>query len=242
MDSSIVHGIEIKHETMPSFWEQASTGQWEPFTFECIKQHVEPGSVFLDIGSWNGVFSVYADKLGAKTYAFEPDPVAFDELTMLTVLNSAYNVSIFRTAISDSKGVSTLNNMGDSFGNSESSLINRGNIKNELTVETDTLKNYADWILSTQREISFIKMDVEGNEIKILTEPGTKKFIKNKKPTMHVSFHPAWLPDLEKDIDSILYLFDVYHAVTDKGTICTRENFKDVLNTGQHAILFTSHD
>lgn len=240
MKTSIVHGVEIKHETMPLFWEQASTGQWEPFTFECIKQHVKPGSVFLDIGSWNGVFSVYADKLGAKTHAFEPDPVALKETLGLIQLNKC-GTNLWEYAVSKKDGFLELNNMGAGFGNSESSLINRGHIGVKTTVSTINLVNWLHAQSFTWEDISLIKMDVEGGEIDILTDEKTKNFIETYTPTIHISFHPGWL-DFDKDIDSVLYLFDSYNAISDMGSQATSRNFKEILKRTphEHAFLFTA--
>src|SRR6185295_5767667 len=73
-------GVPIWSEGDELFWESVRNGQWEPETFRAIDHFIVPGRVFIDIGAWNGVFSIYAAKKSAWVIATEPDPVAYDKL------------------------------------------------------------------------------------------------------------------------------------------------------------------
>lgn len=236
MKKTQIRNVSIVSSSMPLFWEQANNGIWEPFTFDCIDKYVKEGSTFIDIGSWNGVFSVYADKLGAKTFAVEPDPVAFKDASELIRINNA-GTKIEEVAISYACGTSYLNSMTGGFGNSESSLLERGAVKGSVPVNVKTLEGWLCDNAISPNEISLIKMDIEGGEIEVLKQ--AKDYIIEHRPPMHISFHPAWLNDFDKDIDSILFLFDVYQGETEKGEICVASNFKEILNSHQHAIMFS---
>jgi|GEM_PF-4317915 len=227
-----VHGVEIRHTTMPIFWNLAGTGDWEPFTFNCIKKYVKQGKAFLDIGSWNGVFSVFADKLGAITYAVEPDTVAYIDTQNLIVMNEAKTL-LDTCAISNVVGEAMLNTNGG-WGNSESSLIQRSDNKGEKLIFSVTLQTYIDRH-GIDMNGAFIKMDIEGSEIGVLEQ--SRDLIEKYKPTMHISFHPSIHGDFKYKLD---YLFNIYNVVSDNGTKVNIANFKACLDNHEHAFLFTT--
>lgn len=74
----------------------------EPHVKEMVKQLLHPGDVFYDIGAHHGEYSLFAAELGAKVFAFEPDPRNFDRLRT-NVANSlfAQSTEIFRVALGE---------------------------------------------------------------------------------------------------------------------------------------------
>lgn len=60
--------------------EEIREARWEQDTFDAIDAYVTPGSTFLDIGAWIGVFTIYAANRGANVVCLEPDPVALGML------------------------------------------------------------------------------------------------------------------------------------------------------------------
>lgn len=222
-----VRGVQIHYTQQPEFWELVADGKWEPFTFDCIDKYCIPGSVFIDIGAWNGVFSVYAKLNGCDVYSVEPD-MAAQLLFIQLHQDNGVKFHLFGGVIAEDNKDKIL--MSDGFGNSESSLVHAG--KYSKTVQATTLSNLCDRF-ADRSNISLIKMDIEGAEIQVLSQ--AKDWITQHKPNMHISFHPSYIESYE----GIMYLFDVYDCVSDNGTIVTADNFRATLDAHSHAFMFT---
>jgi FkbM family methyltransferase len=210
MSTVNLYGQIVNHVGRNDFWYHASRGHWEKETFMVIKQLVKPKSVFLDVGAWNGVFSLYAHKLEAVVHAIEPDPTAYRELCNNVLENAPANIYCHNLAISDHDGLVRLKTNGD-FGNSESTIVNRNDKEKSVTVRGSTLATFcADHFI---KKIGFIKMDIEGGEALVI--PQAKEFYERYEPPMVISFHPAWLPDKNADIERFVKtLSPIYNIVS----------------------------
>lgn len=134
------------------------TGEYEPYLCAALHRHLRPGSIFFDIGANIGYLSLFAWKLGAKVYSFEPNPAARLQMVRNIQLNRA-DITLFDFGLSDSAG--TLPLYLDETGNSgASSLGNRRSKSVDIRLETlDSL----DLPLP-----DVIKIDIEGAEVKAL--------------------------------------------------------------------------
>lgn len=232
-----LYGHEIKTEGQSEFWLLVENGAWEKNTFEVMNSFIEPGKIFVDIGAWIGVFSIYASKLGAMVLAAEPDPIAFEEMAGNVKVNKLQTIWIMRAAISDKNGVAQLNTTGE-FGNSESSLVEREGKGEVIMVETITLESFLDYFKVNPDDIWLIKIDIEGGEVALLKQAAP--LLEEYKPVIHLSLHPNWIG--EEGIDEIAkVIFPIYNVASDTGTACTPENFKEVIATHQHAFLLTPY-
>jgi FkbM family methyltransferase len=224
------HGIKFK--SRPEFWAEVENGNWESDTFKVFDRYIKPDSTFIDIGAWNGVCSIYAKKLGAKVFTIEPDSNIHCELTENLKLNKCGLKFFYKVAISDKEGLVTLNTQS-SFGNSESSLINRGNVNGETQIESTTLRSFVEYTDIDMSEVSLIKIDVEGGEVLILKQAQT--FLAAHKPTIYVSFHPAWFPDKEQNIqdiiETIFAIYKVRRLVDGQMIDYTIESFRTAMET-----------
>ena len=77
---------------------------WEPKVWKTLS--LIRGEVFVDIGAYRGVFTKGLSKHFDKVIAFEPDPHSYELLSFET--RKLHNISLFRTAISDTDGTTTL--------------------------------------------------------------------------------------------------------------------------------------
>ena len=71
--------IIVKVRDNRRFWHNFILGHWEPHGFITLKQIVNKGDTILDVGAWNGVYTLFLSKLVGKKGridSFEPDPVA----------------------------------------------------------------------------------------------------------------------------------------------------------------------
>lgn len=146
--------------------ELATREVYEPAETALFKREIKPGQVVLDIGANIGYYTLIAAKLvGPKghVYAFEPDPTNFALLKKNVEANGHQNVTLFPKALSDKNGKGRLylnpTNKGDH------RLFDSGDGRSSVTV---TKARLDDILLKLDRQVHFIKMDVQGAEASVL--------------------------------------------------------------------------
>jgi FkbM family methyltransferase len=227
--------FEVKGDKQ--FWPNIQN--WEPETFEIVKQYADPKKAFIDIGAWNGVVSLYASALFKEVVAIEPDVIAFDKLFKNVQANKLKNVFCRNVAISNTNGSSILNlsNAGDSM----SSLLPRDTEQFPTVdfqgIETKTFENL---ISAFDIEIGFIKMDIEGGEL--LVVPSMIDYLTDYKTPIYISFHPFWFPENSKQ-DKILafasLLFGIYPVIRDaQFNQVSKDQFIEGLNANSFSYIF----
>lgn len=172
------------------FWKIFSDGSWEPGTFKVFDKFLDKKKTFVDIGAWIGPMSMYASSRAKKVFAFEPDPTAFINFIQNLDLNKIDNVVPYPVAVSHSwDGIPF--GAKEKFGDSMSSQIwGKPDQKVPaipfIAVVADLTPN-------------FIKIDIEGGEKFIFSDPENRTFLENFQPTIHLSLHTPWFKD---DLDS----------------------------------------
>lgn len=129
------------------------------------------GNVTIDAGANVGIYTQFLARTGATVHAFEPDPIAFDELRKRTA--TLPNVVLHQAAVGAEKGESLLFRTKDFHSDPikrsvGSSLIEGHRLpskSNSLRVEVISLP---DFIESLGVPVDILKMDVEGAEVEIL--------------------------------------------------------------------------
>lgn len=241
MNTVVIRGKKINHISRHDFFNKASYGYWEPDTFSVLDRYLVTGETFIDIGAWCGIFSIYAAKLGSKVLAVEPDRVAYVELINNVLENASVidQIVCMRVAVSDSNGYANLNTETyNGFGNSESSLIQRVSVAAIDRVSTIDLEQL---YKKASTKVCLIKIDTEGSEVLIIKN--SFEFLKEYKPIIWISFHPAWFPDYQKDVDMFVEtLFPIYNFYgmfpiqnnTDgNGILCDEYLFRDSMYPNQ---------
>lgn len=158
------------------FWEHYDNGTWEPETKAVLERFLKPGDLFVDIGAWIGPVSLWALELGADVVAYEPDPVAFDQLRRNAPEVVAHQVAIG----AETRDGHLANPQG--FGNSMSQLADEGERVAVLSTEIASL----DW----PRIPTLIKVDVEGSEVDFL--PDLAPWCFEHGTALYVSWHEDW--------------------------------------------------
>ena len=163
-----------------------SFNQKEPELLDWMDENLQEGDVFFDIGANVGIYSIYAAKRSPKAmvYAFEPEYSNLHQLKLNIINNKLYNtVKPFSLAISDQTGISYLHiqdfTPGAALTTESISNLKRTFDKDVIWKEgigTTTL-DYISSNLGIQP--SLIKIDVDGNELKILN--GGRKVFSNPK-------------------------------------------------------------
>jgi FkbM family methyltransferase len=135
-----------------------------------VKPQIFQGTA-VDIGANIGNHSLYFSDLFRSVYSFEPHPRAFALLSFNSELNS--NITPVNIGISDVAGKLYLCSNVQNIGNSRLSEVDPGSAH---MVRVATL----DESIDPAEDITLIKLDVEGHELKALL--GSKKIIGKRKP------------------------------------------------------------
>ena len=155
--------LELKLLTDPENYD------WPNFV--AVTSIVRPGSVCLDIGANVGVYSMVMDRLGAEVHAFEPVAHIRRRLSINRALNRA-NVVINDFALGDHTGeLPMLQVKEDAFRGGTSTFVRSSAQRTGLDgfdlvpVKVCRLDEYSEGF----ERLDFIKLDVEGFELKVLT-------------------------------------------------------------------------
>lgn len=147
-------------------------GNYEKETSRFIRRTVK-GGVAFDIGAHIGYYSRLLSPLVDTVYAFEPEPNNFALLVKNT--ERYKNVVPINMAVSDQTGMQDFFLVKDS--TFRHSLVNEGDCE-RISVDTTSLDLFAK--LKNISNVSFIKIDVEGYEEKVLE--GMKEAIQKYHP------------------------------------------------------------
>ena len=164
-------------------------GTAEPHLQKIIKEHVRVGDVVYDVGANIGYVSLsLAKHVGAsgKVIAFEPVPQSSACLRGNVQINELTNVLVLEIAASDRLGKATIRVTENL---STASLVWHRNdpSANELEIETIPIDELVDSGLLTSP--SFVKIDVEGAEDKVLL--GMRHTLASAMPVLFVECSEA---------------------------------------------------
>ncbi|MFV1882979.1 MAG: FkbM family methyltransferase [Balneola sp.] len=166
------------------------TGHYEKAEILFLKNNLNVGDVFIDVGANIGLHTLSASKFveqKGKVFSFEPFKKNYDLLKENISLNNLSNISAYKKALSNKSG--SLEIFFDSSKNNTGtvSLFNDVSTYSEK-VESITLDSFVE--KENIKEISLIKIDVEGAEYLALL--GMKKVLQK--------FHPILLIEIDEKI------------------------------------------
>lgn len=196
----------------------------EKFVDEYIKALNESDGIALDIGANHGIYTVQlADKF-SKVYAFEPHPDNLSIIKNELGEKNKTNVEVLQKVIGYEDGISTLfiNRLNHGGHTIMSDLAEHGKwghkSDNTITVESTTLDSFC-----ADKEVSFIKCDIEGGEYEIFFY--ADKMLKNSNPVIILETHQVAnfnvdqndRDHLQKHFDSFGYnIYDVNGRKVDR--------------------------
>jgi len=161
-------------------------GTYEPQESKLMKQMLQPGSVFFDIGAQAGYHTMYASSLvgpSGRVFAFEPAPGNLVHLKQHLLMNRLTNTFVIEAAVSGANGVSH-------FDCADSVVAGHLSSTGALEVRTIGLDQEID--AGALPEPDYIKIDAEGAELNILE--GARKMLRRRHPTISLETH-QWLPE-----------------------------------------------
>ena len=152
-------------------------GLFESGLIEWCKQFCNPNSVFLDIGAHTGTYAISLAPFAKKVYAFEPQKMTYYALCGGVALSNMNNIDCINYGLGsdDQVGTQTLNLVSADGGGSTLQEVQCAVIGKER-VEVRRLDD-----MQIQGPISFIKMDIEGNELNAI-KGGVETLRRNNYP------------------------------------------------------------
>lgn len=143
----------------------AERGLFENNLIEWCKQFCSRDAIFLDIGAHTGSYAISLAPYASRVIAFEPQKMTYYALCGGVALSGATNVECLKLGLgNDSQsGSRTLHIVSNDGGGSTVHAPAPDKILNSEAIEICTLDS-----LSIRERISFIKMDVEENELQVL--------------------------------------------------------------------------
>lgn len=163
-------------------------GNYEQSFTEALAAEVVPGMVCYDIGGFRGYFSgVMARQGAASVSVFEPLPENQLQIERLISLNESLPIRLFKVAVADQAGETTLRVMPEtSMGKLGSSEFDSGDQSvRSIPVTLETL----DRMVEARRlpAADLIKIDVEGAEVMVLQ--GGRNLLCAEKPVLFIEAH-----------------------------------------------------
>jgi FkbM family methyltransferase len=164
-----------------------STKEYEKETTEIIKKEVKENNIVIDLGANIGYYTLLLSKIvgeNGKVFAFEPEDKNFEILKRNVELNRLKNVVLIKKAVIDKVGEDNLYLDPKYIGSHV--MYNEFIGKKPVKVETTTLDEF---FKDFKGKINFIKMDIDGSEIRALK--GMTSLIKNNKIKMIADYAPS---------------------------------------------------
>ena len=162
--------------------------------YEAVKlfeKFLKKGDVFIDIGANLGYMSLNAEKLvgaGGKVISFEPDPSILPVLKRNKIINHS-DILICEKAVGDREGTEVFNIATESgLSRLDNKQHNQFGLElvEQITIEMTTLDDFLQEVLP-ERPVKFIKIDVEGHELRILK--GAQSSLGNYKPALFLEIN-----------------------------------------------------
>lgn len=173
---------------------------YEPEAVELLMQQLTPQDVFIDVGANIGYFTLVTGVCfpGIKIVAFEMGHENVQILEKNIRLNGLTGVEVFKGAVSDHSG--TLFYQDSAVGNAVLKIIedNKDNNPDVVKVRSVSLD---DFFATRESKPTFVKIDVEGAEMKVLQ--GMKSMLKNNIKLL-IEIHPNDLREFGSSREEVL--------------------------------------
>ena len=174
------------------YYKDVASDLWEPNTVAFLERHVTDQTYFIDVGAATGVTTLFAAALGARVAAFEPNPFVFNSLAQNIKLNNAsYQVEIWEFALSDHDDSIHFN--ADSDPTVISAIaVTGGEAYRDHEVKVRAIDQVLSELSLPRREDVLMKMDIEGAEYKILSNPISMSAVSGRCNKLFFSLHPGF--------------------------------------------------
>jgi FkbM family methyltransferase len=168
-------------------------GDWFEDELRFVRQLIQPGDVVVDAGANHGVYAL-SSALGVgpsgRVVAFEPQPIVAARLRCSAEANGFSALRVVEAALSSAPGEATFHLGGSTeLGSLQSGADATGST---IRVRVGTLDDELSAL--GVREVSFMKLDVEGEEVRALE--GAHQLLARDEPLVMVELRHGNAPNL----------------------------------------------
>jgi FkbM family methyltransferase len=193
------------------FWRRVVARDWEPDSYGVLDHFLTPGSVLVDVGAWIGPLTLYAAAIGARSQAFEPDPVARAELLANLDLNPDLHglVHVSPAAVGPETAPVRLGNRTSAAGGDSMSSLLFADAAVGWEVDSVGLAEVLDGI--GDDELGLVKIDIEGAEVEVLS--AAAGHLAERCPPLFVSVHARFWADPGPRLEQLVAVLAGYDKV-----------------------------
>ena len=188
-----------KFEDLARFLFSKTVAKWEPLSI----MEAEESDIIVDVGANVGYYTLRLSPLvgkNGKVLAIEAEPESCEILKKNCELNKLSNVEVQNFAITDKKGTVTLYTSGTHSGANSIFSDSEKLTRDSLTVPSTTLDDLLD---DKYPVINWMKIDVEGAELKVLR--GSSNTLKHTKKII-VELHEHILKQNNENPEAVVEL------------------------------------
>ncbi|RZZ89460.1 FkbM family methyltransferase [Pseudoxanthomonas winnipegensis] len=168
--------------------------EFEPHMVELFRILVGPNDVVADIGANIGLTALLFSGMAKQTYAFEPSPSTHSLLAENLARNRVSNVKSFNCGLGQKQERLTItfaaNNRSGGYV-SDKIRPEEGHITEQITIDT-----LDDFFVDRQPTPTFLKIDVEGFEMNVIS--GAETFLATNKPIVVMEMNHFCLDVLQR--------------------------------------------
>lgn len=202
-------------------------------TIKLFEKYLCKGDTYVDVGTNFGYMSINAKQIvgdNGHVFSFEPDKTILPLLYENIKLNTS-KINIIEKGVSNFNGSVNFKIATES-GLSRIENVKRNNfgliLKEETNIEVVKLDSYFE---NYRNKINFIKIDVEGHEVKILE--GSLNILKKYKPLLMLEINPLALLQNENNLEEIYNFLDSLNYKI----FCINSHSADVFRIGRNPTL-----
>ena len=179
-----------------------------------VKNNIKKDEIVVDLGAHIGYYTLMMAKLvgqDGKVFAFEPEPRNLELLNKNIKINSYKNIEVVPKAVSDIDEECTLFVGQESFGANKIFKPKKTDTQEFEEIKTRTIR-LDDFFeeLGFLKKISFIKMDIEGSEVRALQ--GMKNILEfNENLKIFTEINRDALEDNNSNFRNMLELLGRYN-------------------------------
>ena len=188
----------------------------------------------VDVGVYRGVYTFQLAKLSKHVHSFEPNPLIFPYLNK-NLKKIVKNITLYNTALSDVKTVTDLKiskrfntiikkNYEERYKLGTATIHKNNLLTNEEFITCKVKTERLDDLLAN-KNIGFIKIDVEGHEKNVLK--GSETLIKKNKPILLVEIEERHSKEKVEDTINFINNLGYKSYFLDKLNLISTTKLKD---------------
>lgn len=168
-----------------------------------LAKKIDSNSIIIDCGANVGVIVKPLLVYGPRLYCFEPNPLAFEQLSIN--MNYADNVQLINKAVgTESKMAKLFKHVSskDSIDNEKLNSVSSSLLAYKANVDTDNyyeveIINFIEFLKDLNERIYIIKIDIEGAEVELVNAILDNN-LHNQIDYMFVETHENTIPELKE--------------------------------------------